>query len=588
MKKNKSKKLIFSILGISFIGLTPIVAASCSAAAHPQVNVHYVSANATTNNIGKIKIRAFEGKNQKHEMIFENQNLLDDVYYAAGDLTYTSVKDNKRFDKNNKEIDQFGYLVPKKEVWTKSLSSSTKLTPIDLSILQNELIRLIGNKLNFDSTSKYANNLEILDQTKKQTVFNQKLYSSDELTKINKVSELINSLVISDGLYTYITSMTDQLIKWLAEHAFNNHSNKDFELFKGLKNEVAKEFLLALVQGVGAGKHTYKLALYNFSFDWEYVDAITGLSINKPNFGVKVNDELLVNPSLKNVLVRLKNIKLQYAWYNSSNKKAGSFMEASSNGSQLNALSSINAALSSVDKKTYAEIHDDHKPEIRNLVYEIPLKDMVVNFAPSTMRSANINQKATQTLQENFLKIKNQKTGLTETEKKRTTVYNEYYTGTLSKIHAFSILGRDLKQELKNEAKVNKKEYVEDKKLEDWQYYEHDRGLNGVYPYAFLGEKKINELKIDDFIKSRKFVEAIKASNNSRTILPVTNPENNQILSKQSYSQLAMIALENKDVNIHNLTSFKAAKNNFRKYLFNLNEIKSVNVNYSKWNEKNS
>lgn len=49
-----------------------------------------------------------------------------------------------------------------------------------------------------------------------------------------------------------------------------------------------------------------------------------------------------------------------------------------------------------------------------------------------------------------------------------------------------------------------------------------------------------------------------------------------------------MIALENKDANIHNLTSFKAAKNNFRKYLFNLNEIKSVNVNYSKWNEKNS
>ena len=90
MKKNKSKKLIFSLLGISFIGLVPIIAASCSAAAHPQVNVHYVSANVKTNNIGKVKIRAFEGKDQKHEMVFENENLLDDVYYEAGDLTYTS------------------------------------------------------------------------------------------------------------------------------------------------------------------------------------------------------------------------------------------------------------------------------------------------------------------------------------------------------------------------------------------------------------------------------------------------------------------------------------------------------------------
>lgn len=587
MKKNKSKKLIFSLLGISFIGLVPIIAASCSAAAHPQVNVHYVSANVKTNNIGKVKIRAFEGKDQKHEMVFENENLLDDVYYEAGDLTYTSIKDNKRFDKNNKEIDQSGYLIPKKEVWTKAPSNSNKLTPINLSILQNELIRLIGNKLSFDPTSKYANNLEIVDEASKQTVFNQKVYTQDELTKINKTVELINSLVISDGLYTYITSMTDQLMKWLSEHAFNNHSNKDFELFKGLKNEVAKEFLLALVQGVGAGQHTYKLALYNFSFDWEYVDAITGLSIAKPSFGTKVSDELLVNPSSKNVFVRLKNIKLQYAWYNSSNKTAGSFMEASSNGSQVNALSSINAALSGVDKQIYAKIHEDKKPEIRNLVYDIPLKDIVVNFAPSTMRSANVNENATKLLQENFAKIKNQKTGLTETEKKQTTVYNEYYTGTLSKIHAFSVLGKDLKEDLKNEAKANKKEYVEDKKIEDWQYYEHDRGLNGVYPYAFLAENNALELKVDDFIKTRKFVEAIKASNTSRTILPITDPKNNQVLSKQAYSQLAMIALENKEANIHDLSSFESAKNNLKKYLFDLNDIKSVNVNYSKWNEKN-
>ena len=37
----------------------PIIAASCSAAAHSQVNIHYVSANTTTNNIGKIKIRNY-------------------------------------------------------------------------------------------------------------------------------------------------------------------------------------------------------------------------------------------------------------------------------------------------------------------------------------------------------------------------------------------------------------------------------------------------------------------------------------------------------------------------------------------------
>lgn len=163
----------------------------------------------------------------------------------------------------------------------------------------------------------------------------------------------------------------------------------------------------------------------------------------------------------------------------------------------------------------------------------------------------------------------------------------EYYTGTLSKIHAFSVLGKDLKEDLKNEAKANEKEYVEDKKIEDWQYYEHDRGLNGVYPYAFLAENNALELKVDDFIKARKFVEAIKASNTSRTILPITDPKNNQVLSKQAYSQLAMIALENKDANIHDLSSFESAKNNLKKYLFDLNDIKSVNVNYSKWNEKN-
>lgn len=589
MKKiKKTNKLIFGLIGLTSLITLPIIASACSTAAQPQVNVHYVESQSD-NSLGKVKIRAVDESKSVHEIVFENQNqILDQKYYRSGNLVNIIEKDNKRFDADNNEIDADGYILKNNErelVWEQPQTQTNFLKNINIGILSGELVRLIGHKLKFENAlaNNFESNSSNIDKTQpypNNLNINRDIFNDELIAKINKQANILNNVNIADSLYTYITSMTEELMKWVAQITFS----KDLNLFNDINDQneskdIAKEFLYALVNGVGAGRKTFKLALYNFSFDWEFVNS--SFTQNVPKFGEKVSDEAILDPNKKNVLVKIKNIHLQYAWFDSSNKTTGSFMEINGNNkeeieqSKQDALSVINKAMSIDDKKNYGSFKNSSDPKIENLFYDIPLKDLVINFAPSTIRSANVNDELTKKVRDEYKLKKNAE--LNEEELKQYTVYNEFYTGALAKITSFSIKGSELKEDIKKQHELEKTNYVEDTTIENDKFIEHNRGLNGVYPYAFVGNE--TEIKKEMFIRSRKFVESLKES--------VKQKDLNQ---KLQYSKLAIIALANSEIQKNNLSSYEFNKKNIANFVFDVNDIKAIEIlsKSQKWNEKNS
>lgn len=590
MKKISKYKIIISSLFASFLGIIPIVAAACSATANPQVETKYTTATTSNGSVdlGKVTIRVIENRDRSHEIVFANQRtLLDNEYFTSGNLSYIELKDdNKRYDSEGKVIDSEGYVLDDSNnrisIWTKG-TDENKLKNVNLGVIQNDLLRLISKNLTFDATSRNPNNFSLDNQT-----YNQAVYDADLLAKINKNAQIFNALNIVDSVYTYITSMTDELMKFVGANAFDKNI-----LAFGIEDEnnkltnTQKEFLVGLTSGVGAGRKTYKLALYNIEYEWEFVNAIQDLSMDFPTFGQKAPSKELVDPKTRNIFVKLKNIHLQYGWFDSSNKEPGRFLEIDSDANtqeairqaKANQLAFLNTSLSSADLKNYPK-DENNKVEIKNLFYDIPLKDIVINFAPSTIKTANVNQQATNLLHEIVKKQRNDNQELSEEEKKGLVIYDEYYSSALTKVSAFSILGKDLKEDLKLLAQKQNTNYVEDASIEDHKYYEHDRGLNGVYPYVFVGSQgSSNQITRDDFIKSRKFVEFIKSANQQK-----------DVPTKTKEAKAAIIALTNKDVDISDVSSFDNLKANFTNYVFDIKEVSSVDIlsRSNRWNDKNS
>lgn len=495
--------------------MVPLIVASCSAAANPVVKAHYVTIKDSNHNLA-LTIKAPNGANAVHELAFQNQDLLNNQYFKSGDLTYTITKDNKRVDKNNQTIDANGYLLVNNQpevVWTKD-SDLKKINPINIGILQNEMLRSIYNPLSYNplpedsktKTNSFPINFETLNSQTNSYELNRAVYTPDKLANIQKAIDTYNKAQVSDSIYAYATTMTDELTKFLAQEAnvrsYNFRTEKD--------TDIKKEFLNGIVRGVGAGRKTFKLALYNFEFEYEFINGVNNLSISLPKFGTPLTDQQIQDRSLHNVFVKVKNIKLHYAWLNTSGKDGASFMlpEQNSIDPLKNPLSLVNAALSNDDKKVYPE-------GVKNLVYALPIKDMVFNFAPSTLRVNRINQDLTQK-NEAAIKVNNDNKELTQQQKEAAVVYYEYFTGAINKIHAFNVLGKELKADTKALFDLENKKYTEDKDILDHLYYEHNNGINGVYPYAFIPSNQ--PIVRDSFVSSRKFVEAIKKSIISKNV----------------------------------------------------------------------
>ncbi|KEZ24121.1 hypothetical protein [Ureaplasma diversum] len=574
MKLNKNKKRLFALLATSALVIVPLIAASCSAAANPVVKAHYV----TIKDNGKLAltIKAPNGANAVHELAFQNQNLLNQQYFRSGDLSYVTVKDNKRVDKNNKEIDANGYVLVNEKpevVWTKD-TDPKKINPISIAVLQNEMLRTIHNGLSYHplstdkdtKTSTLPINFETLNTQTNQYELNKTIYNEQKLASIKNAVDVYNKAQVSDSVYAYATTMTDELTKFLAQEV----NVKDYNFRSQQDSEVKQEFLNGLVRGVGAGRRTFKLALYNFEFEYEFIKGVKDLSIDLPQFGQPLTDQQIADRSLHNVFVRVKNIKLHYAWLNTSAKDGASFMLPEKNSADplKNPLSLVNAALSVDDKKVY-------KDGVKNLVYALPINDMVFNFAPATLRVDRTNQELT-SKNEALIKANNNNKELTQQQKDGAVVHYEYFTGGINKIQAFNVLGKELKADTKALFELENRKYTEDKDILDHLYYEHNNGINGVYPYAFIVDNQ--PIVRDHFISSRKFVEAIKKSVVSK-----------KVDEKQQYANLAFAALANPKATIGTDANNTAAAANLTKYVVDLNKVVASNQNVSdSWNEKTS
>ncbi|MCV3743729.1 hypothetical protein OF377_02475 [Ureaplasma sp. ES3154-GEN] len=542
MKKTTKRKLwLTSITGLTLL-TTTMIASACSATAKPGVPYNFVNLKSTTNNnyFGHVAVKVNIDNNRKttHEFVFGNQNqILNNAYYAIGDLNYTYNKDNKRYDAKNEEINADGFLLKndvsntlaKQEVWTASnYDKPGYLKPFNTEMIRNELVRLVYNKLTYPTREeKNITDPNALLPTNLETAtgFNVELFKKDQ-AKINELASLYNHLLVTDSVYTYISSFTDQLLQYINL----DMGTKIFGFYNNTDNEVAKEFLVALATGVGEGRYTYKLALYNMDFDYEIYPVNQGSDLSHVDafgFGTKVSDDLLINPEKNNVLIKIKNLKLQYAWYDSSGKTGGNFILPVNDEALKQGLENINFRLSEANKKTYP------KKEISNLVYNIPLADIVLNFRPSVLTSNKLNDQATQ---QKIMQWKAMlKRDLTEEEIKAANVYNQYYAGSLVKVDAFNVTGFELKKAL---TANNTKTTADDDKFNDLAYYPHDRGQDAVYPYAI--DFNNATLQRDNFVQSALFNEYIKKAVASKTIYG-----NNGVIQ---YAKVAGYSLIDKDI----------------------------------------
>ncbi|MCV3728442.1 hypothetical protein OF376_01505 [Ureaplasma miroungigenitalium] len=522
MKKTIKRKILWASLAGLFVLSTAMIASACSSTAKPGVSEAFLNYNASTNNneFGKVAMKVnIDQKNPRnksiHEFVFGKQNsVLKDEYFAIGDLNYTYTKDNKRYDAKNNEIDADGFLLQndaagimnKQSVWNKKdFDQAGYLKPFNMDMIRSELVRQVYNKLEYpqktddnalEPTTFLPNNLVINNN------FNQALFSSN-LLEINNLANLYNHLLVTDSVYTHLTSFTDLLIKYLNQDT----GTKIFNFYNKTNNPVAKEFLVGLAGGVGEGKYTYKLALYNIDFDYEIVPNNPQSDLKNVSdfaFGTKVPTHYLVNPEDNNVLVKITNIKLQYAWYDSSSKVGGSFMLPDQEFNETEQLERINDRLSAANKRIFPS------QKVEHLVYDLPISDIVMNFRPSVLSSNVLDEQATNQQIQKWSTLLERE--LTDDEKKVAQVYEQYYAGSLVKVDAFNVLGYNLKKSL--EAK-NEKTKADDEKFNDLAYYPHDRGLDAVYPYAFYPQAQTFVTR-DDFVRSALFNEYAKNSMESR------------------------------------------------------------------------
>ncbi|MCV3753845.1 hypothetical protein [Ureaplasma zalophigenitalium] len=522
MKKTLKRKIIWASMAGLFVLSTAMIASACSSTAKPGVNEAFLNYNATTNNneFGKVAMKVnIDQKNPKnksvHEFVFGKQNtVLKDEYFAIGDLNYTYTKDNKRYDAKNNEIDAQGFLLRndagglmnKQQVWNKKdFDQPDHLKPFNMDMIRSELVRQVYNKLEYPEKTKdnalepttfLPNNLVV------NNAFNKALFASS-MPEINNLANLYNHLLVTDSVYTHLTSFTDLLLKYINQDS----GAKIFNFYNKSNNPVTKEFLVGLAAGVGEGKYTYKLALYNIDFDYEIVPNDPQNKLNNVSdfaFGSKVPMHYLVNPEDNNVLVKITNIKLQYAWYDSSSKIGGSFMLPDDEFNASEQLERINDRLSEANKRIFPA------QKVEHLVYDLPISDVVMNFRPSVLSSNVLDEQATNQQMQKWSALLNRE--LTEEEKKAAQVYVQYYAGSLVKVDAFNLLGFNLKKSLEANDEKTK---ADDEKFNDLAYYPHDRGQDAVYPYAFYPHAK-NFITRDNFVQSALFNEYAKKSMASR------------------------------------------------------------------------
>ncbi|WP_031488924.1 hypothetical protein [Ureaplasma canigenitalium] len=572
MKKSKRVKLLLGF-GLGTIALlTPIVAASCSSAATPGVPHVFVGSTNKDANI-RVNIRIPTAQNSAHEIIFKDENNLLKEYYQPGDLTYITNKDGLRIDKNSQKIDQDGYVLDEKNerklVWKNDLEDKSKSKNIPLTALQNEVLREIYNPLTFDSINQDNPN-QVYFPTNFQVNgnLNTNIYTPEKQSLIEKKANAFNTANIAEAVYVYLSSFTDELFKYLTNllevdksPVFNNQ----------VANDDRDEFIRGLFRGVGSGKFTYKINLYNISFDISKVNATNGASRDLPKFGTKLTDDEILDPNKRLVMYKISNIKLQYAWYDSSNKRGGDFIVSSSNKT----LNTLNKHLSVDDASVYKD------GTIKNLVYDIPLKDQYFLFKPGIIR---VNEKLDALTQKQRENVKTINPDIKEEDLNNINIYREYYTGLIEAVSPFQILGKDLKEDIKKQQEFENEKFVEDQSINNADYVDHNNGLHGVYPYAFSYGNQVPSR--EDFIKSKNFVEYIKKGVLSKNLKKSDKNNKLNLLKK------ALIGLNHSDVTTLDIdTLYSGAIDNLRNFVLDLDQVKGANVTSNTdlgriWNDK--